>query len=314
MNIERRSAGEVRNERGRLSGRLLRYGDISESHQERFERGALVLDDVVSMNLFHDEERAIAWKPDGGLTIETRDDEVMLMATLPPIPAATRALDLVRSGEATGLSVEFHARQERRQAGLRVITDALLTGVGLVRAPSYEQSQVEVRRRRAPGKMKNPWGQVQYQIVRAAYCECQDNGIVQVAFDAGAFKEAVESPREILAIAGDASRAVASKRRGTLSLSQTDDGALDIRLAKEAAETPGGKELIETSRAVDIYARPIIDNEKSEFTDEGKVRKYKSAFMRGILLKPSANADGWTPLRFSKSATRSRSRRSLIWL
>ena len=87
---------------------------------------------VVHLNIGHDRERAIAWLPDGGL--ELRDDETALLLTadLPPIPAADRALDEVRSGAVGGLSVEFRAVQETVVAGIRVIQEAILSGVGLV--------------------------------------------------------------------------------------------------------------------------------------------------------------------------------------
>ena len=80
---------------------------------------------------------------------ELRQDgkALSMVAELPPIPAADRALELVRSGATTGLSVEFRAMKERREGALRVIEAATLTGIGIVRAPSYEQSQVEARRR-----------------------------------------------------------------------------------------------------------------------------------------------------------------------
>ena len=144
--IERRTiAGEIRAEGRRLSGVVMRFGDISPSHRERFEPGAFRMEDAVALNLFHDRERAIAWQPGGGLELREEDGALRMMAELPPIPAADRALELVRTGEAAGLSVEFRAEAERREGGLRVIEAARLGGIGLVRSPSYEQSRVEAR-------------------------------------------------------------------------------------------------------------------------------------------------------------------------
>ena len=70
----------------------------------------------------------------------------MLAADLPPIPAADRALDEVRTGKVGGLSVEFRAVKESIVDGIRVIHEAVLSGVGLVAMPSYYR-----RERRSPG-------------------------------------------------------------------------------------------------------------------------------------------------------------------
>ena len=59
---------------------------------------------------------------------------------------------LVARGALTGLSVEFMAKQEtRNSAGLRIITAAHLSAIGLVDMGSY-QSTVELR-----AKMKKAW-------------------------------------------------------------------------------------------------------------------------------------------------------------
>ena len=125
----------------------MRYGEVSPTHRERFEPGSLRTADAVHLDLNHDPERAIAWLPGGGLTLDNGKDAMTLRAELPPIPAADRALDEIRTGKVTGLSVEFRAMRERRDGDLRVIEEAVLSGVGIVRTPSYQQSKVEARRR-----------------------------------------------------------------------------------------------------------------------------------------------------------------------
>ena len=147
--LERRTvAGELRADGRRLSGVVMVYGDTSPTHRERFEPGSLAPGDAVALNLFHDPERAVAFMPAGGLTLVEEDGALRMVAELPPIAAAERALDLVRSGEASGLSVEFRAERERREGGIRVIEAARLGGIGLVRSPSYKGSRVEARSRR----------------------------------------------------------------------------------------------------------------------------------------------------------------------
>ena len=101
---ERRCGGEVRAEGRRLKGTALRFGDVSPTHRERFEPGAFTFAPAVHLDLFHDPERAVAWQPGGGLDLRQDRDALALTAELPPIPAADRALALVRSGQATGLS------------------------------------------------------------------------------------------------------------------------------------------------------------------------------------------------------------------
>ena len=147
--VERRSAvGELRVEGRRLSGTVLRYGEVSPSHRERFAPGALRFAAAVHLDLEHDRERVIAYMPGGGLELAGDGDAVELAAELPPIPAADRALDEIRSGKRNGLSVEFRALKESREGGVRVIEEAELRGIGLVARPSYLGSRVEARARR----------------------------------------------------------------------------------------------------------------------------------------------------------------------
>ena len=149
MKIETRTAAvEFRIEGRQLSGVVMRYGEVSPSHKERFEPGSIRMADSVHMDLFHDRERAVAWMPGGGLELQDADGALELSAELPPIPAADRALAEIRAGKANGLSVEFHSVRESRADGIRVIEEAVLSGVGLVKNPSYEGARVEARNRR----------------------------------------------------------------------------------------------------------------------------------------------------------------------
>ena len=148
MTVERRTAAaELRVEGRRLSGVVMVYGEVSPSHRERFEPGSLRMAEAVHLDLDHDPERAVAWHPGGGLAIENGRDSMTMRAELPPIPAADRALHEVKAGKVAGLSVEFRTVRERRDGDMRVIEDAILSGVGIVRVPSYGASRVEARRR-----------------------------------------------------------------------------------------------------------------------------------------------------------------------
>ena len=142
MEFERRFAGvELRAEGRRLSGTVLRYGDVSPTHKERFAPGSIRLAEAVHLDLAHDPERAVAWHPGGGLTLDNGRESLTMRAALPPIPAADRALAEIRAGRVNGLSVEFRALKESRDGEIRVIEDAVLAGIGIVRAPSYGASR-----------------------------------------------------------------------------------------------------------------------------------------------------------------------------
>lgn len=148
--VERRAAlGEVRVEGRKISGLVMRYGETSPSHRETFLSGSIRFADSVHLDLAHDRERVIAWHPGGGLELQPGHGELRLSAELPPIPAADRALEEIRAGKTTGLSVEFRALKESRDGdGVRVIEEAELMGVGIVRNPSYLGSRVEARNAR----------------------------------------------------------------------------------------------------------------------------------------------------------------------
>ena len=149
MGTERRAAlGEVRVAGRRISGTVMVYDEVSPSHRERFVPGAFRLADSVHLDLGHDPERVVAWHPGGGLELRDEDGAMILSAEVAPIPAGDRALDEIRTGKAAGLSVEFTAAKESRVDGVRVIEEAVLSGVGLVARPSYEGSRVEARSRR----------------------------------------------------------------------------------------------------------------------------------------------------------------------
>ena len=67
---ERRAAlGEIRVEGRKLTGTVVRYGEVSPSHRERFAPGSIRMADVVHLDIGHDRERAVAWRPGGGLEL-----------------------------------------------------------------------------------------------------------------------------------------------------------------------------------------------------------------------------------------------------
>ena len=138
-NVELRANGR------NLAGVVMDYGDVSNSHQERFTAGAFRFAESVPINLLHDDLKAIAWYPGGGVTLNDTEHELRFDADLPPIPAADLALELVATGKAQGLSIEFRAIKEKRDNGIRVIEQADLLGIAIVPNPAYGKSRVELR-------------------------------------------------------------------------------------------------------------------------------------------------------------------------
>ena len=67
-------------------------------------------------------------------------------AEIPDTTAGRDALAEIRSGLFKGLSIEFRAVRQTIVAGVRRISEAVLTGAGLVDSGSYAAATVEVRR------------------------------------------------------------------------------------------------------------------------------------------------------------------------
>ena len=152
----------MRAEGRRLSGVALRYGDTAQSHRERFEAGSLRLDDhdFPRLGTQRDGPRpgvGARWRTRAGRTDPTR---CAWTATLPPLPAGDRALEEVRAGKVTGLSIRFRPVRERMENGIRIIEEALLRGIAITRAPSYHRQprRSPVRRKRQNMALTlSPW-------------------------------------------------------------------------------------------------------------------------------------------------------------
>ena len=318
MEFERRVTGiELRAEGRKLSGTVMRYGDISPSHRERFEPGALRLAESVHLDLFHDPERAVAWFPGGGLTLENGRAELAMRAELPPIPAAERALDEIKAGRVGGLSVEFRAVKERRDGDIRVIEDAVLSGIGIVKAPSYGGSRVEARRR--SGRTMR----ARIPADRSVECRCSGAACkfakitgeaMQDAFDR-AFKR-FES--EVVAGFGSYDMPLASASSGTLRgrILGNGDGEVEIDLPADSV----GAATVAAHESAGVIVRPHIDAAAAESTVEGETRIHRTMPIRAFLVSATDAREGWpaptmtaTPEELA-SASAPRLRRMPLWL
>ena len=317
VKLKRRHVGEVRAEGRRLSGIVMAYGDVSPSHRERFEPGALRMAEAVHLDLQHDVMRAVAWHPGGGLELRQDGKALSMVAELPPIPAADRALELVRSGATTGLSVEFRAMKERRDGALRVIEAAMLTGIGLVRSPSYEQSQVEARRRSgrtmratipADQEVECRCSGVQCKFARITGEAMQDAfdkafqqfereviaGFARITGEAmqDAFDKAFQQfEREVIAGFGGYDMPLASVSSGTLRgrVLGNGDGEVEIDLPDDT----NGAATVAAHDAAGVIVRPHIDGQDAVSTVEGETRIYTSAPLRAFLVSATDARQGW---------------------
>ena len=223
MTVERRYS-ELRQEGGRrLSGVLIRYGDIGIppwGGRERFESGAfgnLAGADIV-LNSFHERSAPLARTGGGGLELFDTDNELTIRAELPDTTDANDTLEMVRAGILRGLSVEFKAISERTEdQDLRVVETASLRGCAVVDAPAYPDSSLVQARRRGGSYLR---AKVPYR--RPLDCRCHNGACDRVQFEPEAFSETLADPEnEVLAIVGEYSGAIASRRRGSLILKST---------------------------------------------------------------------------------------------
>ena len=303
-----RQAGRV------LSGVALRYGDVARigGQREKFLPGSFpgVERADILLNRQHLRERPLARSNGGGLTISDTAQALSIRAELPQTADSSETLELVKRGVLRGLSIEFEALRASQENGTRVVSLAKLFAVAVVDSGAYSESTVEARQRR------RPYLSAQVPFSKSLQCRCHRGTCDKVRFLPGSFAEAVggEGPVEVLAIAGQYSAALASRRRGTLILSESETGLL-ITIPK-AADTTAASDLAAQSRTTRILARPVFDQAESEFKEIGSGRdayaEYSKVSLRAILLGPTSSDEGWPAAEFG--SVRAPRRRSRAWL
>ena len=303
---------ELRRDGRRLAGTVVTYGERSalvrapngEMVRERFAAGSMRWSDV-ALNVMHDRKRILTSTADT-LRLTDTGSAVELVAELPSTREADDALELLDRGVLRGLSSEFFAlAEDRADGGERLVTDAMLTGVGLVDRPAYPSSRAERR---------NTIGTLAAAIPIGAdlACQCHRGEADTVQFAAGAFRDAIETAasggRDILALASDTKTgALASLSRGTLRLTERDGGlAAEIDLP----DTGPARDAREQVGAVNLLLRPLFDQDGSEFEESGGIARYRKVALRGILVGATSADAGWPAAVF----TAARARRRAAWL
>ena len=282
----------------------MKYGEIATGapRPEKFLPGAFkVPPDGVILNVQHDRNKPIARTPDTLILTDTAES-LELRAEVPGTQEGSDTLTLVRNRILTGLSVEFRAVKEHFEAGVRVITEAVLSSVAVVDRSAYSGSVVEARRIGGLGvSFKIPYE----KKMRCQCCTKADN----VRFKKGSLDEVADGTEgDVLAVSGDYKGALASRKRGSLRPRKTDD-ALEVKM--DVADTQSGRDLIAQADDVDILARPIVDFNKSTFTVEGDTAIIERAHVRGFTLGSTDANQGWTPIKIIRESEK---RRGQVWL
>ena len=295
---------ELRAEGRRLEGTILKYGEISPSHRERFLPGAFSLDPGTTrwLDYRHDRTRILAHTEGGGLTLRDSPEALLLEAELPALPLSERALGEIASGALQGLSIEFHAESESREGNIRVVEKADLAGIGLVPSPSFPASRVETR---AAGTLSTsiPWN-------HSLACECYGRGqsgetgkgmTSTIEFEEGS----LEIPDDLVAIWKSFAAPLASTRKGTLRIGS---GAAGLSIELDIPSTSWGDDIVAASRGVEIYARPVFDASEIEATEivrNGEtIARLSRVPVRAILVGPTPNSDGWPEVDITPSEDR----------
>ena len=309
MESERREGVEFRVAGRTLAGTVLRYGDISPDHRERFLPGAFGDAPRASLNIQHDPRMVILEA--GQFVLSDSATALEIRAELPPSSAA---LALVKRGALNGFSVEFNARRESRMGGVRVIERADLVGVGLVDQPSYPRSMAEVRRAEHRGpRLATLRGSV--PTGRKTDCACAPGECDSAYFEETAFEGVPGRERDVLAVVGEYSAALASRDRGGLRLRVADGGALDYEI--DVPDNARGRALMDTLDTVPVFARPVIDADASDVTIADRTATYRKAEVRALTIGATDAALGWMAVELvdnddQEEATRRAAR--WVWL
>ena len=294
--LERRdSPVELRAEGRTLHGPAMVYGDVDLQRKEKFDAGAFKLNDGLTrvLNLRHNKLQAVAWTGGGGLTLTDTREALQVRAEVPDTPAGNVALRGVHAGILNGLSVEFQAFGERRDAGYRVVSDAMLLGIGLVGLPGYKESKVEIRQ--ASGitiKSLIPAN-------RDLACECSPDGCTFARFGEQLLSEVEvqvfqNQTRNTLAAFGDFKSPLGSVGRGSVRGSMSE-GGLDVEI--DIPDSLAGQALMQAHEEVGVVVRPFLDAAESvgEVVErEGKrIMEYRNLGVRAFIVSATDKRDGW---------------------
>ncbi len=128
---------------GRLVGVLLPIGRVAGDRREVFTPGAVSWPhNGMRLLLEHRGRQAMRFAP------EASGAELRIDTELPDTAEGREAAELVRSGQRSALSIEFHAVDEGIVQGVCEVRAAIVDAAALVPSGAYDQARAEVRQRR----------------------------------------------------------------------------------------------------------------------------------------------------------------------
>ena len=95
----------------------------------------------VWLDLGHDPKRLLASYPSGGMKLIDTSTHLDIEATIRPGPDGDEAVSLIQHG-LKGLSVEFEVKSWGVHEGVRLVKDAVLNAVALVRSPAIRSAHL----------------------------------------------------------------------------------------------------------------------------------------------------------------------------
>ena len=133
--LEEREGGS-----GRIRGTILPIGRIAGDRREVFTPGSVSWPAAgVRLLAEHRGRQVMRFTP-----IE-RAGNLEIDEQLPDSDLGREVAGEIRSGKRSGLSVEFHATEDRMVQGVREISGALVNGAAVTASPAYRQARAEVR-------------------------------------------------------------------------------------------------------------------------------------------------------------------------
>ena len=301
---------EVRAVGRTISGVAIPYSETSPTHHERFQAGGGVVRPGAYLDLDHEPLTAFAWRG-AGLKVTDTSEGMVIHADAPRTPAGEEALRGVRSGRRAGLSVEFHAIDEAKEAqtGLRVVKSYDVVGFGLVPEPSYPTAQAEVRQRAGPPVSGSFW------VNQRISCRCRD-GCDHIVILGGALDEALaeaEAGRRVISAFLSGAYATPLARIGE-GLQVRRDGDRFVVDLDGLPEGPATEQLLSSVEAGGYFAlRPYFPDDQSTYTKEGTTAVFSKADLRGIEIAAiTGPTTGLVPITVDGQATVEARRR--LWL
>ena len=200
----------------------------------------------------------------------------------------------MRTGKARGLSIEFHAFDETRSGGLRLVQDALLSGIGIVRSPSYELSRVEARGRRGTTlRARIPTGKRLGCACSGAECKfarLMREGVKK------AFDDAFRKYSQVVAAYNRYDRPLGSVSKGNVRGRVLADGDGEVEVDLPVGED--GDAVIRALEDSGVVIRPFVEDLDDVPVIEGRAaddgtRVYNNFAIRAFIVSSTDQREGW---------------------